>query len=128
LTETRVFLIEKEAIAKVIQQNGMFGYTLIRRYSEQNTNLFEIIRTLNFKQMNGRMAETLIYLDKIGKENNFDLFSALSRKDIAEFAGISTESTVKILKSFEKDLLLKLDEKSIAISNPEMLMEISKRG
>ncbi len=52
--------------------------------------------------MNGRLAYTLLYL---GSENfnGESIFTHLSRKDIADFAGISTESTVKLLKIFEKD-------------------------
>jgi CRP/FNR family transcriptional regulator len=57
-----------------------------------------------------------------------DVFSLLSRRDIAEFAGLSTESTVKLLKTFEKDGLISLDDKSVVISNRDALVEISKRG
>jgi CRP/FNR family transcriptional regulator len=52
----------------------------------------------------------------------------LSRRDIAEFAGISTESTVKLLKTFEKDGLIKLKDKDIILLNREALKEISRRG
>jgi CRP/FNR family transcriptional regulator len=128
LTDTRVFLVEKDAIAKVVQQNGMFAYNIIRRYCEQNANLFDTVRQLVYKQMNGRMADTLLYINGIAEEQNTDVFSLLSRRDIADFAGISTESTVKILKNFEKDGILRLDEKSIVLLNKELLGEISRRG
>jgi CRP/FNR family transcriptional regulator len=77
--------------------------------------------------MHGRIAETLLYLDSLRIENP-DIFQLLSRRDIAEFAGISTESTVKLLKSFEKDGLIELHEKDIILSNPKELTEISKKG
>ncbi len=127
LTECQVYLIEKETIAKVIKQNGLFGFNVIKRYCEQNANLFETLSKLLYKQMNGRMADTLLYLDGLKFENP-EIFQLLSRKDIADFAGISTESAVKLLKSFEKDGLIVLDEKNIRILNPESLVEISKRG
>ncbi len=127
LTECQVYLIEKETIAKVIKQNGLFGFNIIKRYFEQNSNLFETLSKLLYKQMNGRMADTLLYLDGL-KDENPEIFQLLSRKDIADFAGISTESAVKLLKSFEKDGLIVLDEKNIRILNPESLVEISKRG
>ncbi|MFO7370640.1 MAG: helix-turn-helix domain-containing protein, partial [Bacteroidales bacterium] len=57
-----------------------------------------------------------------------DIYQLLSRKDVAEFAGIATESVVKLLKSFEKDALIKLKDKDIEILNPETLAEISKKG
>ncbi len=127
LTDSQVFLVEKEAIEKLIRQNGMFGFSIIRRYYEQNSNLFELIRSILNKQMNGRLAEVLLYLDKI-KSENAEVFQILSRKDIADFAGISTESAVKLLKSFEKDGLIKLNEKDIVLLNRETLQDISRHG
>ena len=43
ITDCQVFLVEKEAIAKVIKQNGMFGFNIIKRYCEQNTNLLNTV-------------------------------------------------------------------------------------
>jgi len=127
LTDCQVFLVEKEAIAQIIRQNGTFGLGIIRRYCEQNSNLFDTLRTVMYKQMNGRIAETLLYIDSLKAENP-EIFQLLSRKDIADFAGISTESAVKLLKSFEKDGLIELNEKDISILNHGNLTEISKRG
>ena len=127
ITECQAYLIEKETIAKVIKQNGMFGFNIIKRYCEQNADLISIIRNLNYKQMNGRMADTLLYIESL-KSENAGIFQLLSRKDLAEFAGISTESTVKLLKSFEKDGLIKLHEKDIELINVNALELISKKG
>jgi CRP-like cAMP-binding protein len=127
LTDCHVFLVEKEAIAKVVKQNGMFGFNIIRRYCEQNTNLINTVRNLMYKQMNGRLADALLYIDSLKKEKA-EIFQLLSRKDIADFAGISTESTVKLLKMFEKDGLIELNEKDIKIIKQDSLLEISRRG
>lgn len=127
ITDCRAFLVEKETIAKVIKQNGMFGFNIIKRYCDQNANLFETLNTVIYKQMNGRMADTLLYMDGLKKEFP-EIFQLLSRKDIADFAGTSTESAVKLLKNFEKDGLIGLNEKDIIIRNYEALSEISKRG
>ena len=127
ITDCQVFLIEKEAIAKVAKENGKFGFLIIKRYCEQNTNLLGTINSLIHKQMNGRLAGTLLYIDNI-KESKPEIFQLLSRKDIADFAGISTESTVKILKSFEKDGLIELHEKDIKVIKYDALDEISRKG
>ena len=127
ITDCQVFLIEKEALAKVAKENGKFGFLIIKRYCEQNTNLLGTINSLIHKQMNGRLAERLLYLDAI-KENKPVIFQLLSRKDIADFAGISTESTVKILKAFEKDGLIGLHEKDIKVIKYDLLDEISHKG
>ena len=127
ITECQIFLIDKQAVAKVIKQNGMFGFNMIKRYCEQNTNLMNTVRNLMYKQMNGRIADALIYIDSL-KNEKADIFQLLSRKDLADFAGISTESTVKLLKTFERDKLIKLKEKDIEILDYDALLEISRRG
>jgi CRP/FNR family transcriptional regulator len=127
LTDCQVYLVEKEAIANVVKQNGMFAFNIIKRYCEQNTNLFESLKNVIYKQMNGRMAETLLYIDSM-KAENAEVFQYLSRKDLADFGGISMESAVKILKSFEKDGIVKLREKDIIVLNHDKLAEISQRG
>ncbi|OFX78453.1 MAG: hypothetical protein A2X12_03475 [Bacteroidetes bacterium GWE2_29_8] len=127
LTDCQAFIIEKDVITKIVKQNSTFGFNIIKRYCEQNTNLFDSINHLVYKQMNGRMANTLIYIDEIKIENE-NIFQLLSRKDIADFAGISTESAVKLLKNFEKDGLIMLNEKDIKILNKEALMQIRKNG
>lgn len=127
LTDCQVYLVEKDTIAKVIKQNGMFAFNIIKRYCEQNANLFDTLRNMMYKQMNGRMADTLLYVESLKNENP-EIFQLLSRKDIADFAGISMESAVKLLKAFEKDGLIKLNEKDVTILEMNALLEISKRG
>jgi CRP-like cAMP-binding protein len=127
ITDAQAFLIEKDAISKLVRQDGKFAYSIIKRYCEQNSLLFNTIHKLVYKQMNGRLADALLYLSP-QEFSGVNIFSALSRKDLAEFAGISTESTVKLLKSFEKDGLIKLKEKDIILLNREALKEISRRG
>ena len=127
ITDCQVYLIEKESIANIVQQNGMFGFNIIKRYCEQNVNLFDTLRNMMYKQMNGRIADTLLYIDSL-KNQIPEIFQLLSRKDIADFAGISTESAVKLLKSFEKDLLIELHEKDIQLIDYNTLNEISRKG
>lgn len=127
LTDCRAFLIEKHAIATLSKQNGNFGFSIIKRYCELNSRLFKSLNSLIFHQMNGRLAETLLYIDDFKRENP-EIFQLLSRKELADFAGISMESGVKLLKNFEKDGLIDLDEKDIKIVDYSKLAEIARRG
>jgi CRP/FNR family transcriptional regulator len=127
LTDCMAFLIEKQAIAKVVNQNGLFASTFIQRFCEQESGLYETIRQVLYKQMNGRLAETLLYLNGF-KASNPEIFQLLTRKDLADFAGISMESAVKLLKGYEKDGLIELKDKDITILKRETLQEISLRG
>lgn len=127
LTDCQAFLIEKETIARVVKQNGLFGFDIIRRYCEQNSNLLGTIKNMMYKQMNGRLADALLYLNSLKTESP-EIFHLISRKDLADFAGISTESAVKLLKTFEKEEIVELQEKDIILLKYNALREISKRG
>lgn len=127
MTDCQAYLIEKDAIIELIKQNGNFGYNLTKRYLNENAPLFENLSTLLYKQMNGRLAEKLLYLNSI-KSIFPDLYHNLSRKDLADFCGISTENTVKLLKSYQKEGIIDLQEKEILILNEEILNEISLKG
>jgi CRP/FNR family transcriptional regulator len=127
LTDCQAFLIEKSVIEKVVKQNGEFAFRMIQRYCEQSDKLQNILENQMFKQMNGRLADVLLYIDEL-KQMHSDVFQLLSRKDIADFAGISTESTVKLLKSFEKDGIIELKDKDILVTGTAKLKEISKIG
>jgi CRP/FNR family transcriptional regulator len=126
-TECQVFLIEKTTLANVIRQNGTFAFSFIQRYCEQNNDLTATLRNIIYKQMNGRMADTLLYIDSLRAEHP-DIFQQLTRRDLADFTGISVESAVKLLKSFEKDGIIRLHEKDIRLVNSDMLRGISRIG
>lgn len=127
LTDCQVMLIGKESLSGIIQGNGNFSYHLIQRFFNQNADLHEVMQNQQFKQMHGRLAGSLLYLNEL-KNNLPTIFQLMTRKDLADFAGISTESTVKLLKSFEKEGLLELLEKDIVLLDVDHLKEIQKRG
>jgi CRP/FNR family transcriptional regulator len=127
LTECQVFLIEKTTLANVIKQNGPFAFSFVQRYCEQNSDLTITLRNVIYKQMNGRMADTLLYIDSL-KDEFPGIFQYLTRRDLADFAGISMESAVKLLKSFEKDGIIQLNDKDIRLVSHDSLHEISRIG
>ena len=127
ITDCHAFLVEKETIDSVIEKNGRFGMSLIKRYCEQNSDLFSSMSSLLYKQMNGRMAETILYLDSL-RGSHPDIFQLLSRRDLAEFAAVSVESAVKLLKSFERDGIIELSEKEIIIKEKNSLAQLSLKG
>ncbi len=127
LTDCQAFLIEKESISGLVKKNGSFGFNITRRYCKQNNALFDTLSTILYKQMNGRLAESILYLDGINKRYP-ELYAQLTRKDIADFCGISTENCVKLLKSFEKDGIISLKDRQIIIKDEKALDVISSRG
>ncbi len=127
LKDTNICLIEKDALKELLEKNGSFASSLISRYCKNETYLFDKLRSISYKQMNGRLADVLLYLssDKLSNEN---VFNYINRKDIADFACISKESTVKLLTEFKNEGIIDVKGKDIVIKKHELIKEISKRG
>lgn len=127
ISDCQAILVDKNALLQIINNNGAFGLGLFKRYTQKNANLYETLQAVLYKQMNGRMAKALLYINSFKIEYP-EVFQLLPRKDIADFAGISTESAVKLLKAFEKDGYIILDGKDVTLKDNDALMEISRRG
>lgn len=127
LNSAIVCSIDKESFRDVISKNGAFSSEIIKWYCTNYNLMFDICRNLGMKQLHGRLATSLLYLNQ--KEfRSLNVLSCLTRKDIAEFAGMSTESTVRILTEFSDDKLIKVNGRSIEIINHELLLKISRNG
>lgn len=127
LKDSTICLIEKDSFRKLLADNGLFASEIIKWYCENEKQLFYKIQSLGNKQMHGRLADTLIYLHNQNLQDE-KIFSYFSRKDIAEFASLSTESTVRLLTELKNDNIININGKEIKITNMDLLKEISKRG
>ena len=127
LEDSIICLIEKESLRKLLNDNGNFASEIIKWYCANEKQLFNKIKSLGHKQMHGRLADTLLYLcDE--SFNQKELFSKLSRQDIADFSCISTESAVRLLAELKNEGIIKLEGKHIRIIDKARLIEISKKG
>jgi len=127
LSDSTYCMIEKEALRTVILRNSDFAMQMATKNNLNESRYIDIIKNLSYKQMRGKLASAILYLcaERFQEHN---IFQFLSRQDIADFASITVESTVKFLKEFEKDQLITLDGKAIIIKDEKALKELDLRG
>jgi len=127
LKDSEILMIEKESLKKLLITNHEFALRITSKNYGTEKHLLDIVANLSYKQMRGKLASSLLYLsaEVFLREQ---IFSFLSRQDIAGFASISVESVIRYLKEFEKEGILKLSGKNITIVDPQKLSEISKTG
>ncbi len=127
LKDSNICLIEKESFRKLLNNNGNFASEIIKWYCNNEKQLFNKIKSLGHKQMHGRLADALLYLSDEAF-NQEEIFLLLSRKDISDFACISTESTVRLLAELKNEGIIQMDGKHIKILDRVKLINISKKG
>ena len=127
ITDAEICMIDKEGMRELLFKNNDFAMRITSSNYRNENHLLNIISSISYKQMRGKLATALLYLSS--KELlDEHVFQHLTRQDIADFASISTESAIKFLKEFEKENILKLDGKDIVIIDFERLKGIAKSG
>ena len=120
-------LIEINAFKSLIEKNALFASKIISMLAENSVIINGRFFCLTKKQTYGRLADVLLCLaQRIYKTDKFPL--QLTRKDLAEIASMSIESTTRILTKFKEDDLIIIHPKFIEITNIDKLTEISQIG
>jgi len=127
LKDAEVLMIDKKSLRELLKTNSEFGFRITSKNYRSENHLLEIVANLSYKQMRGKLASALIYLSSDLLINE-DIFSCLSRQDVADFASISVESVIKFLKEFEKEGIVSLENKQIIILDADRLKLISTTG
>jgi CRP/FNR family transcriptional regulator len=122
-----VCMIEKEALRNLLQTNADFALRIVSRNCRNEKQMLDVIGNLSYKQMRGKLASALLYLSSESFIQE-QVFQHLTRQDIADFAAISTESTIKFLKEFESEGIVELKKRDIEITDMKKLEVISKNS
>ncbi|MFO7827844.1 MAG: Crp/Fnr family transcriptional regulator [Bacteroidales bacterium] len=120
-------LIDIKIFKQIISQNAKFAASIIDMLCENSLQTFGRFFCLKHKQLYGRLADILLCLsERIFKKEEFVL--KLSRKELAELSGMSTESLIRMIKKFKDDDIIEMQGKTIKIMNFELLHKISEYG
>jgi len=122
-----VLMIDAEILLKVLSANAKFAMMLYQYASEMfRTSILNFI-SLAYKQKEARIADIILYLSEhVYHGHSFRL--SLTRKELSEFAGCSTENVIMTLRRWQHEEIISCDGKELTINNPEKLKYISKIG
>lgn len=125
--DSEICLIDATSFTEAIMKHSSYMMVLFERALEMfQASIFNFI-SLAHKQVNGRIADILLYLnDNVYANSTYDF--TLSRKEIAEFAACSHENVINTLSRFNKEGIIRLEGKKITIVDREKLEIISKNG
>ncbi len=125
--DTVVKQIDINLFRELLNRNPAFAKEVIDILSANSVQIYGRFFCLTHKQAFGRLADILLCLsERIFKSKEFDL--PLSRKDLAELSGMSSETVIRILKKFSEEGLVSMESKKFTVHNYERLQQISDKG
>ena len=125
--ECDIFMVDMQILANLLMQNSKYTLMLFEKAMEMfETSILNYISLAN-KNVNGRLADILIYLSEhVYKSDHFHM--QLTRKEIAEFAGCSKENVIHTLTQWNNEQIIISDVKTITIIDKQKLKVISRLG
>jgi len=125
--DCEVIMIDSKVIEMVLMDNSKFAMMMFQVASEMFKKSVMNFISLAHKQKEGRIADVFLYLaDEVYHNTSFLL--SLTRKEIAEYAGCSTENVIMTLSKWQNEKIVSLEGKTIEIKDIDKLMHISKIG
>ncbi len=127
IENTTVCFISLENIKKMISENGSFAMSLLQKLSTATDNVIKNFTDINQKNLSGRVAYILLlFSDEIYKSPVFNL--PVSRKEIAELIGMTTENVIRIMSEFRKEGIIRIRTREIEIKDYQRLKLIMDQG
>ena len=127
LEDSTVCLMELEIVRSLILKNGSFALEILQKMNRLTDDIIQTTLEISKKNLRGRIAYVLLYFSgHVYMKDEFEL--PLSRKEIAEFIEMTTENVIRILSEFRKDGILKINGKTIEISDARRLQGIMEHG
>lgn len=127
IEDSAVCFVDKTAIQEIALNNGKFALSLIKKLSYMANHILANKINLFQKQIHGRIAYIILFLAKnVYESDNFAL--SLTRKELAEFTGVSTENVITILNEFKKDKIIDFDNKNFKVLDKNTLQKIIDRS
>jgi CRP/FNR family transcriptional regulator len=120
LKDSEMCAIDKKVIEGLFKGNGNFSQITLEELNKEIHHLRAKMLSLTHKQTEGRLADSLLFLkDEVYHSSRFEL--SMSRKELAEFSGMSTMSVVRTLKNFIKKGVVKEESGYVEIIDDDGL-------
>ena len=127
IEDTKACFVDVEIFKNFVETNSSFASALISYLNLAFIKMYDQLRAFTNKHMNGRLADTLLYLSNdIYCDNEFT--TTLSRLDLANMSSMTKESVIRTLKNFKEDGIIDFKNDSFKILKKDILLDICKKG
>jgi CRP/FNR family transcriptional regulator len=127
IEETVVCSFPKNTIDELLESNSKFALQTIKLLSKDLRKAEQMILNMAQKHVRERIAEALLMLKEYYGTDSITgtINTTLTREEIANIAGTSTETCIRILSEFNRDRVIKLIGKRIKVASVPKLLQIA---
>ena len=126
VTDCGACFIDIHVFKSVLKSNQEFMDGYLKERNEKVLHTYEQFSILTQKNIEGRMAESLLYLyDQIF---NNQAIEHISKRDLGELTAMTLESVIRVLKVFKDDELIEITDEKIKIKDKKALQKIALHG
>jgi CRP-like cAMP-binding protein len=127
LEDSEIVGIPKEEFLSLLYHNSHVAKSLIKMLANNVLEKEKQLSDLAYNSLRKRTADSLLYLKEKYQQGNQDYPSIqISRDDIANIVGSSTESLIRTLSDFKSEHLIDIVEGRILILNENNLRHMRK--
>ncbi|MCD6091595.1 MAG: Crp/Fnr family transcriptional regulator [Bacteroidales bacterium] len=124
LEDSVACLFDLNEIKALIKSNGEFALHLIQTQNRASDRIIMNSLDLLQKRLYGRVANVLLYFsDEVYKSDEFEL--PISRKEMAQFIGMSIENVIRAISAFRKDKIIQVYGKDLSILDKKRLKQMN---
>lgn len=125
LEDCFICFISKDTFFSLVNHHQSLGFEIIKLLSHDLKQAQQHIVTLSQKNVRERMAEALLFIKATYglQEDGQTINVVLSREEIADFVGTSTESAIRLLSEFNQDKIIQLEGKKIKLLDVDRLTQ-----
>jgi CRP-like cAMP-binding protein len=127
ITEVQVCSFAKEYFFKLLEQTPLLSTNLVLIFAKELYHEETKLRDMAIFNVREKVAKALLLLiEKFGLNNDSEILDVetLSRQDIAEYIGLTSNQITKVLSEFKNDNLIETNGKRIKVLSKEKLEAI----
>lgn len=125
LEESEVIIIPRDDFFSLIHKNRDVAAKFIKILSDNLAEKEERLLKLAYSSVRKRVAEALLLVEKQYKKEGEQKFKlSISREDLANIVGASTETVIRTLSDFKDEKLIEITSGKITIINSDKLSRL----
>ena len=128
MTPTEVCVIPKSCFFSLLRSNNTLARRILSMLAREIENAQYRMYSLSYKSVRARIAESLLAMARYYgyQADGHTIAGPIYRKDLAELAGVTIESTIRCLSDFRKSGLVALADKHVILPEEKLLAAVAQ--